>query len=182
MLVMANLTVQAQVIAQSNPIVLTKVSRIGHNNEITIVYDGNKYSLIFKLTKVARGKLIDMNYYDIPSDGRILIKLDDGSILELKRKPGVKETRKYENTVIINAVYTYSSVYDLYEIDDITPLLQHAITKVRVELENSEVEDFEIKKPKEQTRILKEFIGQFRVVNYRFDNQENVNKDLRDGF
>lgn len=62
-----------------------------------------------------------MNYYEIPGDGQILLKLDNDSIVELNRTQGVKESRKYENTPIMSYVYTYSSVYDMYDIADITP-------------------------------------------------------------
>lgn len=182
LLTIVSIAANAQVAAKSDPIVLTKVSRIGHNNEITIVSDGKKCSLIFKLTKVAQGKLIDMNYYEIPGDGQILLKLDNDSIVELNRTQGVKESRKYENTPIMSYVYTYSSVYDMYDIADITPLLQHAITKVRVELTNKEVKDFEITKAKEQKRILKEFNEQYQIMKSRLETQENRDDDLKYGF
>lgn len=79
-------------------------------------------------------------------------------------------------------VYTYSSVYDMYDIADITPLLQHAITKVRVELTNKDVKDFEITKTKEQKRILKEFNEQYQVMKSRLETQENRDDDLKYGF
>lgn len=177
-----SLGVNAQVVAKSNSIVLTKVSRIGHNNEITILTTGTSFQLLFKLTKMSPGKLIDMNYYGIPSDGQILLKLDDNSIIELKRSPGIEETRTYENTFIISSFYTYSSVFVLYDIQDITPLLKHAIKKVRVELNNKDVVDFEITKPKEQKRILQEFNEQYKVVHSRLKTQNHRNEDLRNGF
>lgn len=56
------------------------------------------------------------------------------------------------------------------------------LTKVRVELTNKEVKDFEITKAKEQKRILKEFYEQYQVMKSRLETQENRDDDLKYGF
>ncbi len=122
------------------------------------------------------------DYQNYPPESRLLLKLSNDSILELK---SFGEVKKYYECISIGTklqdVYHTGRDYTLPD-KELDLLLTYPITKVRIELTNGNRLDYEISE-KHGKKVLKQLKESYKnVLATQKKRLKNVNSDLKDDF
>ncbi|MCR5659078.1 MAG: hypothetical protein K6G25_07110 [Bacteroidales bacterium] len=118
-------------------------------------------------------------YKKIPSDGKLLVKFANDSIITLYHTDYEQQRDHLIGNYGRSGVLYFT--YDSYYIGDINYFLSNEITKVRVELENYDYFDFEIKSS-DQKGLLERLNGAYRECKAIYKEKSNKRDNFNEGF
>jgi hypothetical protein len=137
-----------------------------------ITNDGSSFQLIMRNPDTD-------DYKRIPSDGKLLVKFANDSIITLHHTDQEQQRDHLVGNYGRKGVLYFT--YDSYYIEDIDYFLNNKITKVRVELANYDYFDFEIKKSDQQG--LKERLNDaFAECMSKYQEKSNKRDKFDEGF
>ncbi len=123
-------------------------------------------------------------YFDIPNDGKLLIKLNNDSIIKLTKiefSNIIKNEGNYKITDFKYQKYYQTIIY--YDCDDFNELiLKNYISKIRVQLTNGNMYDFEV--PQKYTKKLNTYLSNVRKnLDILYEQRKNnINGGFEDNF
>jgi hypothetical protein len=120
------------------------------------------------------------DYYNVPADGKLLVKFEDNSIIKLFHND-LAQVKDYDNTIIQNSLSHFYYTIDGYKIEDLENFLSKKITKIRVELFNQTFEDIEIKSSY-QEKFHEKLLNAFYETKRIYNEKASIRDDFEQGF